>query len=177
LFIFGHPNETVASIRNTIDLAVKINPTLPMFGSMAPYPGTEVARLAASGKAGYKNLSPDWDDYKMRLGSGLTYTDLTKQQINILMLEAYLKIYLVNFRLLDFAKFVWSYRKGALQLVLKILKREDVLSERIKKPDGYDLILNSKYQVTNEDMVKSREDFWIIQQQENKRLRNLLKTA
>src|SRR4029077_14700225 len=96
LFIFGHPNETVASIKNTIELAVKINPELPMFGTMTPYPGTEVARLAAEGKAGYAGISFDWDDYKMRLGSGLKYQHLTRRQLHLLMMEAYIKIYLLN---------------------------------------------------------------------------------
>jgi radical SAM superfamily enzyme YgiQ (UPF0313 family) len=171
LFIFGHPNETMESIKNTIDIAVKINPSLPMFGTMTPFPGTEVAKLAAAGKAGYANLSTDWDDYKMRLGSGLTYTHLTKQQLNLLMLEADVKIYIYNFRFLDFMKFFWNYRKGAWQLLKKIMKHEDVLSERIKKPRDYDAVINSSYSITNEDMIASRDDFWSVQQKENARLR------
>ncbi len=177
LFILGHPNETVASIKNTINLAVKINPSLPMFGTMTPFPGTEVAKLAAAGKAGYSGLSNDWDDYKMRLGSGLTYTNFTKQKLNLMMLEAYVKIYLVNFRFADFAKFVWNYRKGAIQLVKKIMKQEDVLSERMRKPTDYDLVINSKYAITNEDMIESRDYFWGVQQSENSRLRKIFKAV
>ncbi len=175
LFIFGHPNETSKSIRNTIDLAVQLNPTLPMFGSMTPFPGTEVARLAASGQAGYLSLSSDWDDYKMRLGSGLTYRDLTKQKINFYMLIAYLKIYLCNFRFFDFLKFLWNYRKGAFQLLKKTFRKEDILSNRIPKPADYDTIINSQYAISNNDMIKSRKEFWEIQQSENKRLKTLLR--
>ncbi|MCX6200567.1 MAG: radical SAM protein [Bacteroidetes bacterium] len=169
LFIFGHPNETVESIRNTIRFAVKINPDLPMFGTMTPYPGTEVARLAAEGKAGYTGLSFDWDDYKMRLGSGLTYQHLTKRKLNLLMLEAYIKIYLFNHRYLDFAKFVWSYRFGAIQLLKKIFYKEDVLHERMKKPLDYDAVINSRYHIKAINMVQSREYFSEIQKAEMNR--------
>ena len=177
LFILGHPNETIKSIKNTIKLAIKINPTLPMFGTMTPFPGTLVAKMAASRESGYSGLSMDWDDYKMRLGSGLAYKNFTKQQLNMLMLEAYIKIYLYNFRFLDFAKFAWNYRKGALQLVKKVLKREDVLSQRINKPFDYDSIINSDYKITNADMIESRDYFWAIQQNENSRLRKLFKAV
>ncbi len=169
LFIFGHPNETVNTIRNTINLAVKINPDLPMFGTMTPYPGTEVARLAAEGKAGYTGLSYDWDDYKMRLGSGLTYRNLTKRKLNLLMLEAYVKIYLFNYRYLDFLQFIWSYRFGALQLLKKIFYKEDVLHERIRKPADYDAVINSQYKINNQSMVHSREYFNEIQKTEMNR--------
>jgi hypothetical protein len=148
-----------------------------MFGTMTPFPGTLVAKMAASRESGYSGLSMDWDDYKMRLGSGLAYKNFTKQQLNMLMLEAYIKIYLYNFRFLDFAKFAWNYRKGALQLVKKVLKREDVLSQRINKPFDYDSIINSDYKITNADMIESRDYFWAIQQNENSRLRKLFKAA
>ncbi len=177
LFIFGHPHETIPSLKNTIELAVKINPTLPMFGTMTPFPGTEVSKLAAEGSAGYKGLSTDWDDYKMRLGSGLTYAHFTKQQLNLFMLEAYVKIYLLNFRFLDFIKFMWNYREGAWQLLRKLMKREDVLSERMQKPADYDKVINSNYAITNKDMIQSRDYFWGVQQSENNRLRKVLKAA
>ena len=93
-----------------------------MFGTMTPFPGTLVAKLAAAGEGGYTGLSTDWDDYKMRLGSGLTYANFTKQQLNLLMLEAYVKIYLLNYRFADFIDFVWNYRKGAWQLLKKMMK-------------------------------------------------------
>lgn len=57
--LFGQPGETIASINKTIDLAVRINADTPMFGIMIPYPGTDVAKLAAEGKAGYKLISLD----------------------------------------------------------------------------------------------------------------------
>jgi anaerobic magnesium-protoporphyrin IX monomethyl ester cyclase len=177
LFILGHPNETVASIKNTIDLAVRINPTLPMFGTMTPFPGTLVAKLAAAKEGGYTGLSTNWDDYKMRLGSGLTYANFSKQQLNLLMLEAYVKIYLFNYRFADFIDFIWNYRKGAWQLLKKMMKREDVLSERLNTPADYDEVINSHYSISNQDMVQSREYFWGIQQLENNRLRKIFKAA
>jgi radical SAM superfamily enzyme YgiQ (UPF0313 family) len=174
LFIFGHPNETIDSIKNTIDIAVKINPELPMFGTMTPYPGTEVAKLAAEGKAGYKSLSYDWDDYKMRLGSGLTYQNLTQRKLNLLMLEAYIKIYLLNFRFIDFIKFVWSYRYGAWQLLKKIFFKENMLSERIQKPSDYDAVINLQYRIDNNDILMARKEFSEIQKTELQRTKKLM---
>ncbi|HXH19078.1 MAG TPA: radical SAM protein [Chitinophagales bacterium] len=173
LFIFGHPNETVETIRNTIALAVKINPTLPMFSSMTPYPGTEVARLAAQGAGGYASISYDWDNYKMKLGSGIIYRNFTHRKLNLLMLEAYVRIYLQNHRYADFAKFLWDYRYAAWQLLKKIFFKEDVLVKRIQKPDDYEEIINAKYGLTNEDMVHAREYMSEIQKTELNRAKKL----
>ena len=72
---------------------------------------------------------------------------------------------------------MWNYREGAWQLLRKLMKREDVLSERMQKPADYDKVINSNYAITNKDMIQSRDYFWGVQQSENNRLRKVLKAA
>jgi len=120
-FILGQPNETVESMNKTIDLAVKMNPDLPIFGIMSPYPGTEIARLAAKGEAGYTLATTDWNEYNKQIGGALEFADLTRQQIEILQIKAYAKVFLKNHRYSDFIKFLWHYRVGAWSVVKKIL--------------------------------------------------------
>jgi anaerobic magnesium-protoporphyrin IX monomethyl ester cyclase len=120
-FILGQPDETIESMNNTIDLAVKINPDLPIFGIMSPYPGTEIARLAAKGEAGYRLATTDWNEYNKQLGGALEFANLSRRQIEIMQIKAYSKVFLYNHRYLDFIKFVWHYRVGAWSVLKKVL--------------------------------------------------------
>lgn len=66
-FMIGNPGETEETIKKTINLAIKLNPTLVFFSPLVPYPGTEI----------YKQLcgvhfdpSRNWSDYSA-FGDGL----------------------------------------------------------------------------------------------------------
>jgi radical SAM superfamily enzyme YgiQ (UPF0313 family) len=122
-FILGHPNETEATIRETLELAVRVNPTMPIFGVMVPYPGTEVARLAALGEGGYKLLTDDWNAFNKQVGGALEFAGLSRRQIEVLQLRAYTEVFLRNGRYRDFARFAWNYRAAGLQIVRKIAGR------------------------------------------------------
>jgi radical SAM superfamily enzyme YgiQ (UPF0313 family) len=41
-FVFGGPGETAETIEDTIDFAVRVNPTTATFGILTPYPGTDL---------------------------------------------------------------------------------------------------------------------------------------
>jgi radical SAM superfamily enzyme YgiQ (UPF0313 family) len=122
-FILGHPNETLDSMKRTVDLAVKLNPETPIFGIMVPFPGTEVGRLAAAGEAGYRLKSTDWDDYDKQIGGALEFANLSRNRIERLQMWAYFKVFLSNGRYLDLVRFCWRYRREGLVLVRKILLR------------------------------------------------------
>ena len=130
-FIIGQPNETVESIKKTINLAIEMNPDLPIFGIMSPYPGTEIAKLAASGEAGYRLITTDWDEYNKQIGGALEFANLTVRQIEKMQIMAYTKVFLYNHRYVDFIKFVWHYRKGAWSVLKKVLglKRKNKYDE------------------------------------------------
>lgn len=175
--LFGQPNETVESIHKTIDIAVKINPTLPMFGLMTPYPGTEVAKMAAKGEGGYRLLTTDWDEYNKQIGGAMEFANLSRQQIEWLQVKAYLMVYLKNHRYRDLAAFLWEYRRGAWEVLKKIILRRQTLKESISKPPDYDTLLCSPISVPAALLVRAREDWQQAQHQELKYLRHKLKTT
>lgn len=118
-FILGQPNETYKSAKNTIDFAVKLNPTLPILGIMVPYPGTEVATMAERGEGGYVLLSSDWNEYNKQFGNALAFKDLSRKQLERLQFFGYLKVFIWNFRFIDLLKFLWTFKKEGFAVVKK----------------------------------------------------------
>ena len=121
-FILGHPNETEESIRKTIDFAVKLNPSLPIFGIMVPYPGTRVAELAEQGEGGYRILSHDWDAYNKQLGDALEFTRLPRSKLEKAQLLGYVKVFLWNWRVWGFFRFCLRYRREGLGFLKKQIR-------------------------------------------------------
>lgn len=165
-FIIGQPNENKESIRRTIQLATKINPKLPMFGVMTPYPGTEVGRLAAKGEGGYKLLTTDWDEYNKQIGGAMEFANLNRRKIEWIQIKAYTSVFLKNGRVLDFLKLLWEYRIGALSLLKKMIKNQKGLDAMLNKPTDYDALLASDYKVPKEIMVSAMEDWKNTQKSE-----------
>jgi anaerobic magnesium-protoporphyrin IX monomethyl ester cyclase len=121
LMIIGHPYETWESAIRTIDFAVTLNPERPIIGVMVPYPGTEVAAMAARGEGGYRLLSTDWNDYSKQIGNALAFEGLSRRELETLQMLAYVKVFLGNRRYADLARFAWKYRREGLAVVSKIL--------------------------------------------------------
>lgn len=139
-FIIGHPYETKATAKKTMDLMIELNPSLGAVGIMVPYPGTEVYELAKQGKAGYKLLSGDWRDYNKQIGNALEMDGLSRKEMERLQAYGYLKLYIKNYRFFDLAKFVWKYRKAGIYFVKKQLgiktdynKMKEEQKERLDK--------------------------------------------
>lgn len=122
-FIFGHPNETKETANKTINFAVKVNPTYPVFGIMVPYPGTEIAKMAEEGIGGYNLISRNWSDYNKQIGNALELNNLSRKELEKLQLIAYLKVYIFNLRILDLLKFVVRYWREGIAFFLNFLKR------------------------------------------------------
>lgn len=116
-FILGQPNETIKSALNTINFAVELNPTIPIFGLMVPYPGTQIWTKATNGESGYKLLSKNWDHYNKQIGNALELEGITRRQLEILQIWGYLKVFLFNFRFWDLTRFVFRFRKEGIQLI------------------------------------------------------------
>jgi len=121
LFILGHPHETWRSALRTVDFAVELDPEIPVFSTMVPYPGTEVAAMAARGEGGYRLLSRDWDDYINQLGHSLAFEHLSRRQMELLQMYGYLKVFAANGRWADLARFAWTYRSEGAAVVRKVL--------------------------------------------------------
>jgi len=99
-FILGHPYETKETARDTINFAAQLNTSFISIGIMIPYPGTEVAKLAASGLGGYSKLSTNWEDYNKQLGNALELESISRQELTKLQLFGYLKFYIRNFKIM-----------------------------------------------------------------------------
>ncbi len=164
-FIIGQPDETRESIKKTVDLAVEMNPDLPVIGLMCPYPGTEVGRLAARGEAGYRLVTTDWDEYNKQLGGAMEFAGMTRNQLEWIQVRAYLAVYLKNWRFWSLLKFAWHYRSGAWQVLKKALLRQS-MSEVLPRPDDYEARLAGGRTVTFEDIITSRADWEDVQKRE-----------
>ena len=136
--IIGHPNESRESVNATISLAVEINPDVPMFGIMVPYPGTAISRMAAAGEGGYRLLTTDWDEYNKQIGGAMAFADMSRSQIELLQISAYAKVFLYNGRITDFLKLVWQYRLGAWKVLWKIVSRRSAMQHSPLRPTDYD---------------------------------------
>jgi len=167
-FLIGQPNETPQTIMKTIRLAGTINPELPMFGLMTPYPGTEVSKLAAKGEAGYRLLTTDWDEYNKQIGGAMEFANLSRRQIEWYQIYAYLYVFIRNFRMVDLAKFIWEYRKGVFSVVKKVIGRKKV-SDLLQKPADYDAVLQSNYRLSNAELADARDNWKGTQTRELKR--------
>lgn len=120
-FILGQPNETVESAKNTINFAVKLNPYLPVFGLMVPYPGTKVWDMAVKGEGSYLLKSRDWDAFNKQIGDALELTAIKRSQLERIQFFGYLKVFIYNLRFIDLAKFIFTYRSQGMSLVRSIL--------------------------------------------------------
>lgn len=168
-FVLGQPDETIDSIKRTIDFAVKLNPEEPIFGVMVPYPGTEVSRLAAEGKGGYRLKSFDWDDYNKQIGGAMEFADLSRSQIEWLQIQAYVKVFLLNGRFVDFAKFVWQYRRGAWSMAIKAIFGGNHVDSPVRAAAR--AAIQAVVPLTREDFIVSRADWQQWQTDEMKRSR------
>lgn len=171
-FLFGQPNESSKSLEATIKLAVRINPDLPMFGLMTPYPGTEIAKMAAKGEGGYKLLTTNWDEYNKQIGGAMEFANLTRRQIEWIQIKAYAKVYLYNLRFVDFVRFVWEYRKGAWEVFKKIaLKRNSLNTHLDRKPSDYEQKIYSGAKADISMLITARDNWVQYQHIEAKRLK------
>lgn len=170
-FILGQPNETPESIKNTINLAVKIDPELPMFGLMTPYPGTAIADMAAKGEGGYELLSTDWDEYNKQIGGALAFKNISRRQLEFYQSYAYLMVYIKNLRLRALFFFILTYRVGIYKWLKKVLGGKSNLMHGVNKPKDYDKLTSSSL-VTDEDMIASYKDWSKYQKDSMVSLRN-----
>lgn len=171
-FLFGQPNETLESIIDTIKFAVKLNPDVPMFGMMVPFPGTKVAKMAAENKEGYLNLSYDWDEYRKQIGGAVTFANLSRNALEVLQLIGYVSVFLFNGRIIDFFKFLNKYMGEALNLFTKIIRLKNGISHKLVKPKDYEIVLNG-IKISATEMKTSFDEFNNYQKQELHRTKSI----
>jgi len=118
-FILGHPYETLETMNDTVNFAVKLNGDITCFGIMVPYPGTKIYEMAMMGEGGYRLIAKNWNDYNKQIGHALEFVNIPRKKIERIQLYAYIKVFFDNHRYWDFIMFCWSYRRQAMGFVLK----------------------------------------------------------
>jgi len=118
-FILGHPNETLETIKATVNLAVRLNTDKLAVGIMVPYPGTKIFEMAKRGEGRYKLLTQDWSMYDKYGGRALELEGLPLKELEKWQRKALLYFYIKNFRFLDLIKFIITYKRSILKLVIK----------------------------------------------------------
>ncbi|MFH1416485.1 MAG: radical SAM protein [Elusimicrobiota bacterium] len=89
-FIMGYPGETADDIKDTIKLALKLPLTRAMFMNFLPIPGTQIYdQLKQSG-----SLKDDEYDRNTFYNANCTVGPLTKRQLKLLQIKAFLLFYL-----------------------------------------------------------------------------------
>jgi len=93
-FMIGSPGETPETIKETIDLAKKLDPDFAQFSISTPFPGTELFNLANLDGL----VSKDWDDYVYAELRSIDFpafetSTLTKEDLQKWNNEAYRSFY------------------------------------------------------------------------------------
>jgi radical SAM superfamily enzyme YgiQ (UPF0313 family) len=109
-FILGHPDETHAQIRDTIDFIAKINPHQLSVSIMTPFPGTPIHEMALRGEGGYRLLSGGWEDFDKYSSGVLELENVSLGQLKRYQLKCYANLYLRNRRFRDLARLVEGNR-------------------------------------------------------------------
>ena len=172
--LLGQPYETHKSIWNTLKIGIKINPTEPIIGTMVPYPGTEVAKMAAIGEAGYKLITTNWDEYRKQLNGSLEFTHISRRSLEFYQAVGYIIIFVANFRFIDLIKFFFKYIGGAVQLIKKIFSGKKGTEELMNIPNDYDTVINSPGNISLEEIIDARQ-YWKNVQQQNLKYTKLMK--
>lgn len=122
-FILGHPHETHATIRDTIDFIAKINPDTLSVSLMTPFPGTPIHELALRGEGGYRLLSGGWEDFDKYSSGVLELETVSLAELKRYQIACYLSMYLRNRRFGELARLGVSHRAVGSELLRSAANR------------------------------------------------------
>ena len=116
-FILGHPNETPATIHDTIDFIARLNPDRLSVSIMTPFPGTPIQEMALRGEGGYRLLAGGWEDYDKYSSGVLELETVSLARLKRSQIACYVELYLRNRRFLDLTRLVVRHRAVGWGLV------------------------------------------------------------
>ena len=137
-FILGHPNETLETIKKTINLAAELNTHTIAVGLMVPFPGTRIYEMAHRGEGGYRLLTEDWSQYDKYGGKVLEVKGVTFKELSKWQRRAFVYFYLKNFRLLDLVRFFIKYRKGISFMFRRLIAHRKEEKGQLAEVDSQD---------------------------------------
>ena len=115
--IFGHPNETRNTIKESINFVAKLNPTEPVFAIMVPFPGTKIATYVQNGQHGYKACNVPWRFYRKQINGALKMKNITPGKLKQYLIIANLWVFMRNFRLWSLIKFSIKHGKSIVSFI------------------------------------------------------------
>lgn len=118
-YILGHPDETLETVKQTVNLASRLKSDEIYVGLMVPYPGTQVFTWAQKGEHNYRLLNMDWEKYDKYGGHALELEGLPIRILEEWQKKAYIRYCLRNFNIVKLIKFIWKNRKGFIYLLFK----------------------------------------------------------
>jgi anaerobic magnesium-protoporphyrin IX monomethyl ester cyclase len=122
-FILGHPNETPATIRDTIDFIAKINPHQLSVSIMTPFPGTPIHDMALRGEGGYRLLSGGWEDFDKYSSGVLELETVSLGRLKRYQIECYLNMYLRNGRFQELGRLAVANRAVGREMLTSAIGR------------------------------------------------------
>lgn len=129
-FILGHPDETHATIRDTVDFIAKINPHQLSVSIMTPFPGTPIHEMALRGEGGYRLLSGGWEDFDKYSSGVLELETVSLGRLKRYQIACYANLYIRNRRFLELAQLIVSHRAVGWELVRSAIGRTALESIR-----------------------------------------------
>jgi anaerobic magnesium-protoporphyrin IX monomethyl ester cyclase len=122
-FILGHPDETHAEIRDTVDFIAKINPHQLSVSIMTPFPGTPIHELALRGEGGYRLLSGGWEDFDKYSSGVLELETVSLGQLKRYQLKCYANLYVRNRRFGELTRLVVGNRAVGWEMLRSAASR------------------------------------------------------
>jgi len=129
-FILGHPHETDATIRDTIDFIAKINPDQLSVAIMTPFPGTPIHEMALRGEGGYRLLSGGWEDFDKYSSGVLELETVSLGRLKRYQIRCYADLYVRNRRFLELARLVLANRAVGWELLRSAAARTALETRR-----------------------------------------------
>jgi anaerobic magnesium-protoporphyrin IX monomethyl ester cyclase len=122
-FILGHPDETHATIRDTMTFIAKINPHQLSVSIMTPFPGTPIHDMALRGEGGYRLLSGGWEDFDKYSSGVLELETVSLGQLKRYQIGCYANLYVRNRRFAELARLVATNRAVGWEMLRSAVGR------------------------------------------------------
>jgi radical SAM superfamily enzyme YgiQ (UPF0313 family) len=130
-FILGHPYETDATVRDTVDFIAKINPDQLSVSIMTPFPGTPIHEMALKGEGGYRFLAGGWEDFDKYSSGVLELETLSLGRLKRYQIACYLNLYARNGRYAELGRLVVDHRAVAWEMLRSATGR--TLAEMLRR--------------------------------------------
>src|SRR5688500_14028536 len=138
-FIFGYPGETLETMHQTMDYAVRLDPDFANFYPAVPYPGTAMFDKVVRDGLLPEGADADWSkmeySYYLMNGKGLT-SDVVMSAINRAKRRFFLRPAYVSRHFGDLARLAVTKQSVAWQILSRTLFGAPVIDTAVPEPAG-----------------------------------------